>query len=594
MFKFSLFESLEQRICFRVEGVDVSVFQGAINWNTLAANDKQFAFVRSSRTTLALDPNFHTNMAGAKAAGVLTGPYHRALPLGDGDAGVYTDPVTDANRFYNAAKDYIKEGYIRPVLDAEDGATLGKTVLSQWWKDFITEFERLSGVEPIIYANTNFATNLIDASLAAEHDLWIARWNGGNANNVDPQTDQPETPGGYPNPYGVWNVPIGGAPSHSSWDFWQYTSNGDGIALGVSSARLDLDVFNGDMEELKQRFVIGYQYAFGGTAPVVGTGATTIQAENFDNGGQGISYNDVDPKINIGGAYRTDEGVDIKPIAGTGGQFRISDAKDGEWLEYTVDVAQAGRYKMEFRVGNRDAGSRFHVESVGAGNLTGSVAVPDTNSFDAFTTVSKVVALPAGKQVLRFVFDDNANNNGYGAALDWMKISAAPTSQELTVETDTAAFVRGGRYASWNWGNNAALAVKNSQSGGENTRETWLKFDLSSVSSISSAKLRLFGSLNASHDPSVNINVYGSNNHWTETGINFNNKPPLGVLRGSFAVSGTTDQTYEIDLTSFLQAAKAGGRDVFSFVLRAANTTDSQAIFASDETGNGPELVINT
>src|SRR5215203_5420728 len=89
------FESLESRLFMRVEGVDVSQFQGAINWDTLAANNKQFAFVRSSRTTLDKDPNFVANMAGAKAAGVITGPYHRALPLGDGDAGAYTDPVTD-------------------------------------------------------------------------------------------------------------------------------------------------------------------------------------------------------------------------------------------------------------------------------------------------------------------------------------------------------------------------------------------------------------------------------------------------------------------------------------------------------------------
>src|SRR5215203_6070046 len=197
------FEPLESRLFMRVEGVDVSFFQGAINWQTLRSNNKEFAFVRSSRTTLNLDPNFHTNMANAKAAGVITGPYHRALPLGDSDAGGYTDPVTDARRFYNAAKDYIKEGYLRPVLDAEDGASLGKATLVQWWKDFIAEFQRLSGVEPIIYANTNFATNYIDAELAQEHDLWLARWNGGNANLVNPQTDQPETPSGYPNPYGL-------------------------------------------------------------------------------------------------------------------------------------------------------------------------------------------------------------------------------------------------------------------------------------------------------------------------------------------------------------------------------------------------------
>src|SRR4051812_24788292 len=84
---FSFVESLEHRVLFaRVEGVDVSVYQGAINWNTLLSHSKQFAFVRASRTNLDLDPNFTTNMANAKAAGVLTGAYHRALPEGEGEA----------------------------------------------------------------------------------------------------------------------------------------------------------------------------------------------------------------------------------------------------------------------------------------------------------------------------------------------------------------------------------------------------------------------------------------------------------------------------------------------------------------------------
>ncbi|MBA3274072.1 MAG: carbohydrate-binding protein, partial [Chthoniobacterales bacterium] len=379
MSRFALFESLEQRICFRVEGVDVSVFQGAINWNTLAANNKQFAFVRSSRTNLDLDPNLHQNMAGAKAAGVLTGVYQRVLPMGEAEGGVYTDPITDANRFYNAGGQYMGAGYLRPVIDAEDGSSLGKVALSKWVNDFSTELTRLSGVVPIIYASSNYATNFLDTSVSARHDFWIARWNGGNANNVNPQTDQPETAAGYVNPYGSWNVPVGGAPSHSSWDFWQYTSNGDGIALGVSSSRLDLDVFQGDMEQLKQGFLTAYQFAFGGTPITVGAGTSTLQAEDFDNGGQGNAFNDTTP-TNLGGAYRPNLAVDIKTIAGTTGQYRISDGVKGEWLEYTVNIAQAGQYKLDFRVGNRDPGGTFHLEREGAGNITGALSVPDTNS----------------------------------------------------------------------------------------------------------------------------------------------------------------------------------------------------------------------
>jgi hypothetical protein len=115
--------------------------------------------------------------------------------------------------------------------------------------------------------------------------------------------------------------------------------------------------------------------------------------------------------------------VDIKAIAGAAGQYRISDAVTGEWLEYTIDVASAGTYTFEFRVGNRDPGSTFHVEIDGA-NVSGTMSVPDTNSFDTFATVSADIALAAGEQVVRFVFDA-PGSSGYGAAFDWMRISAA-------------------------------------------------------------------------------------------------------------------------------------------------------------------------
>ena len=60
----------------------------------------------------------------------------------------------------------------------------------------------------------------------------------------------------------------------------------------------------------------------------------------------------------------TGNGVDLKPIAGTSGQYRVSDAVAGEWIEYTVDVATAGEYTVDFRVGHRDGGSTFRLQSV--------------------------------------------------------------------------------------------------------------------------------------------------------------------------------------------------------------------------------------
>ncbi|MGB7159700.1 MAG: DNRLRE domain-containing protein, partial [Tepidisphaeraceae bacterium] len=168
------------------------------------------------------------------------------------------------------------------------------------------------------------------------------------------------------------------------------------------------------------------QKPFNGNPFAIGNTPITIQAEDFDLGGQGIAYNDTSAN-NIGGAYRPSEAVDIKPIAGASGQYRISDAITGEWLEYTTNVSASGTYLMEFRVGNRDPGSTFHVEINGV-NVTGTMTVPDTDSFDVFTTISKTLNLTAGENVLRFVFDSPASS-GYGAAFDWIKVTqqvAAP------------------------------------------------------------------------------------------------------------------------------------------------------------------------
>lgn len=161
------------------------------------------------------------------------------------------------------------------------------------------------------------------------------------------------------------------------------------------------------------------QQPFGGTAPVLSsTQHAFVQAENFDSGGQGVAYNDTTSN-NIGGAYRN-EAVDIKLIAGKTNQFRISDSKPGEWLEYTVNVAEAGQYWLMLAAGNRDAGSTMHAEVNGV-NITGAISVPDTDSFDTFKSAGAQVNLAAGQQVVRVQFD-TVGASGYGAALDWVWI----------------------------------------------------------------------------------------------------------------------------------------------------------------------------
>lgn len=432
----SMIENLESRVLFvRVEGLDVSLYQGVIDWNQVAASGKQFVFMRASRTNLDKDSTFETNLAGAQAAGLLVGTYHYTLPNNLNDAGPLVDPVLDARRFFNAAGKAWTTGFLPPVIDAEaGGAALGKTAYSNWINAFSDEIFALSGVRPIVYANINYTVNYIDQGVAAKHKLWLARYNGGNdPTSVDPQTSQPDLASFHPNPYGSWNVPYGGPRSDDSWRFWQYTSRGDGPSFGVSSTYLDLDLYNGSLDELKKEFQIGYQKNFGTAGnnpiPIMPEVANAIEAENYDIGGQDVSYSDTTADANIGSVYRASrrEGVDVSEITLGSGKYRIFSTAPTEYVEYTINVQQAGNYQLDFFLSQTADGGMMHAEI--DGNALSPVSVPNTGSASKFIPVSQNTPLTAGTHVLRIAFDTTASNGSVGD-LDKIQLTQIPVAQK--------------------------------------------------------------------------------------------------------------------------------------------------------------------
>jgi hypothetical protein len=139
----------------------------------------------------------------------------------------------------------------------------------------------------------------------------------------------------------------------------------------------------------------------------------TIQAEDYDRGGQGVAYHDTDPG-NSGGAYRPGEGVDIKTGADDdGGGYIVGWTEAGEWIEYTVDVSETGNYRLEMRVGSAENGGSCHLEVDGV-DLTGPIACPNTGSWDSYQSVAEeAIELEAGTQVVRLVFDGSAMDVNY-------------------------------------------------------------------------------------------------------------------------------------------------------------------------------------
>ncbi|SDL36230.1 Por secretion system C-terminal sorting domain-containing protein [Catalinimonas alkaloidigena] len=81
-----------------------------------------------------------------------------------------------------------------------------------------------------------------------------------------------------------------------------------------------------------------------------------IEAENFDLGGEGTGYHESD-ETNLTGVYRTGEGVEVDAVQDGGAGYAVAGIQAGEWLSYTVEVAEAGEYDLQLRVAAADSGA---------------------------------------------------------------------------------------------------------------------------------------------------------------------------------------------------------------------------------------------
>jgi hypothetical protein len=153
------------------------------------------------------------------------------------------------------------------------------------------------------------------------------------------------------------------------------------------------------------------------------------------------------------------------------------------------------------------------------------------------------------------------------------------------------AFVRNGSYAAKNYGGDPSLDVKTATTSGY-TRSSYLKFSLSNVSSISSAKLRIYG-LNSDNTTTVSVSAYGVNtDSWTENGITFNNAPATSTSALSSAGVNNTAKYYELDVTNYVKTQLAGDK-IVSLVIKIPTNQNSKLVFNSRQnTNNKPQLVV--
>ena len=197
---------------YSMHGIDVSHYQGDINWKMLKQTRQgkfpvEFIFMKATEGGDFSDDRFVANFDSAKVHGFIRGAYH------------FYNPKTDADKqaefFIRSVK--LEPGDLPPVLDIEMKSKDVKK-LQQDLKIWLRKVENHYGVKPIIYASYKFKTKYLNDSIFNTYPYWIAHY------YVDSVRYQGE------------------------WKFWQHTDVG---TLPGIDEKVDLNVFNGSFSELK-------------------------------------------------------------------------------------------------------------------------------------------------------------------------------------------------------------------------------------------------------------------------------------------------------------------------------------------------------
>lgn len=125
---------------------------------------------------------------------------------------------------------------------------------------------------------------------------------------------------------------------------------------------------------------------FGGTPTSI---PGKIEAENYDEGGNGVAYFDTD-NTNIFGKYRND-GVDIEDCTDIGGGYNVGEIDAGEWLKYSVYVSTSGLYEFNPRIAAIDGSNSFSIEIDGV--LYDSFEVPNTGGWQNWQSIGSTQSI---------------------------------------------------------------------------------------------------------------------------------------------------------------------------------------------------------
>ena len=194
-------------------GIDVSKYQGEIDFDKVKAAGIRYVFVRATEGITYQDAFFKQNLDEAREAGLVIGAYH-FYETDD-------DPVSQLNNFTSLVT--LQAGDLPPVVDIEKLHDNDQVDLTENIQTYLDGLEQHYKTKPIIYSGKNFANKYI--TTFSDYPLWLAEY----------QSLYPTLPQG-------WN----------KWTFWQYSQTGkiDGI-----NGDVDINRFNGQENSFKKMLI---------------------------------------------------------------------------------------------------------------------------------------------------------------------------------------------------------------------------------------------------------------------------------------------------------------------------------------------------
>ena len=194
----------------KAQGIDVSHFQGTINWPSVKQAGVSFAFAKATDGTSSIDSQFKTNWQSMKTEGIIRGAYHFFEPTGDA--------TEQANNFVNEVGS-LQASDLPPVIDVEVNNGVSNSGMISGLTTWLNIVQQSLGRQPMIYTLASFWNAHLNNQFG-DYPLWVAHYD----------VQSPTIPEGW-----------------SSWEFWQHSQSGS--VSGVTG-NVDLDYFNGSLADL--------------------------------------------------------------------------------------------------------------------------------------------------------------------------------------------------------------------------------------------------------------------------------------------------------------------------------------------------------